>query len=120
MKKKFRGERGRLVRDTVEREGCCNNGSYFKTRGVAAGKRRVRAGRFGEVAHVGRAGGREVRRRRVRRLRQSGEGGVRSLVVHGSERMVVGGEDGDVDVEERWFGDGMDLDDVHALEARDA
>ena len=75
--------------------------------------------RFGEVAHVGRAGGREVRRRRVRRLR-SGEGGVRSLVVHGSERVVVGGEDGDVDVEEGWFGDGMDLDDVHALEARDA
>jgi hypothetical protein len=64
--------------------------------------------RFGEVAHVGRAGGREVRRRRVRRLRRSGEGGVRSLVVHGSERVVVGGEDGDVDVEERWFL--MDLD----------
>ena len=53
-------------------------------------------------------------------LRRSGEGGVRSLVVHGSERVVVGGEDGDVDVEEGWFGDGMDLDDVHALEARDA
>ena len=74
----------------------------------------------GEVAHVGRAGGREVRRRRVRRLRRSGEGGVRSLVDHGSERVVVGGEDGDVDVEEGRFGDGMDLDDVHALEARDA
>ncbi len=45
---------------------------------------------------------------------------MRSLVVHGSERVVVGGEDGDVDVEEGRFGDGMDLDDVHALEARDA
>ena len=43
-----------------------------------------------------------------------------SLVVHGSERVVVGGQDGDVDVDEGWFGNVMDLDDVHALEARDA
>jgi hypothetical protein len=41
-------------------------------------------------------------------------------VVHFSKRVVVGGEDGDVDVEEERFGDGMDLDDVQALEARDA
>ena len=67
----------------------------------------MRAGRFGEVAHVGRAGGREVRRRRVRRLRRSGEGGVRSLVVHGSERVVVGGEDGGVDVDEGELGRGL-------------
>ena len=51
---------------------------------------------------------------------QSGEGAVRSLVVHGSESVVVGGEDGGIDVDEGRFGDGMDLDDVHALEARDA
>jgi hypothetical protein len=34
--------------------------------------------------------------------------------------VVVGREDGGVDVHEWQFGDGIDLDDVHALEARDA
>jgi len=47
-------------------------------------------------------------------------GGVRSLVVHGSERVLVGGEDGGVDIDEGQFGDGIELDDVHALEACDA
>jgi len=45
---------------------------------------------------------------------------VRSLVVHGSERVLVGGEDGGVDIDEGQFGDGIELDDVHALEACDA